>query len=302
MIDVMKAPIQPFVATINLKLATKLLADLKEKEFAITFPLHTEFSAKKDGISCTLYTSGKLVVQGRNSQEFIEFYLEPEILQDFQNHRLLPSNPVSHIGIDESGKGDFFGPLCIAGIFAPAELFPYLKEIGVKDSKLLSDEKIRIIGPKIKQKFLHQIIKINPPKYNELYKRFLNLNRLLAWGHATAIEELVKKSGCQEVIIDQFANESVVESALKKKNLQIKLTQQHRAEVNLAVAAASILARLAFIEALDQLSQEIGVTLPKGSPRTVIAIGKQILRRHGEGALRNICKEHFKTFGEILSS
>lgn len=291
-----------FVATIDSKSGDKLFHHLKAQHFEITTPPHTRFSAKKKGISCTLYLSGKLVVQGKESAEFIEFYLEPEILHSFTfNHPLAAVNLAPHIGIDESGKGDFFGPLCIAGVFVKTDEFAKLQDAGVKDSKKLSDDAIRKIGSKIKKICLHHIVKINPPKYNQIYAQFKNLNRLLAWGHATTIEQLVLESNCTDVIIDQFADESVVELALKRKKLSVNLTQRHRAEEDLAVAAASILARLAFIDGLDQLSQALGVQLPKGSSDATLRAGKEILQRFGEEKLRENCKQHFKTLDQILA-
>lgn len=292
---------QPYVATIDLKWAPKLLQELQSRAFEITTPLHTRFSAKKKGITCTLYESGKLVVQGKESPEFIEFYLEPEILQTFMfRHPLAHLNLTPHIGIDESGKGDFFGPLCVAGVYVKAEDFAKLQALGVKDSKALSDTTIRKLAKEIKQHYLYHIVKINPVKYNEIYASFKNLNRLLAWGHATAIEQLTIQSGCQEVLIDQFADERVVEQALKRKKLTVHLTQRHRAEEDLAVAAASILARAAFIEGLEQLGQQLDIVLPKGSSKATLSAGEAILKRWGKEKLLETCKQHFKTLDVIL--
>ncbi len=290
-----------FVTTIDLKLADKLLQDLAQKEFILSTPPHTRFSAKKKGLTCTLYLSGKLVVQGKEAAEFIEFYLEPEILGTFAlSHPLAHVDLTPRIGIDESGKGDFFGPLCIAGVYVTPEGFEKLHALGVKDSKALSDAAIQKIAVKVKQNFLYHVVKVNPPKYNQIYADFKNLNRLLAWGHATTIEQLVQRSGCQNVIVDQFADESVVIQALKRKNLTVQLTQRHRAEEDLVVAAASILARHAFVEGLDHLSKEIGFELPKGSSKATQAAGKKVLTQWGEEKLREICKQHFKTLDAIL--
>lgn len=290
-----------FVATIDLQWADKLLQELQQREFEITKPPYTRFSAKKKGLTCTLYESGKLVVQGKERAEFIEFYLEPEILKTFTfRHPLAHVDLTPHIGIDESGKGDFFGPLCIAGVYVKKEEFATLQALGVKDSKALTDTTIRKLAKEIQKHCAYHIVKINPLKYNQIYADFKNLNRLLAWGHATTIEQLVQQTGCQTVTIDQFADEWVVEAALKRKKLPVKLTQRHRAEEDLAVAAASILARYAFIEGLDRLSQEIDILLPKGSSKATILAGQEVLRRWGEGKLREICKQHFKTLDAIL--
>lgn len=290
-----------YVTQLSPEKATHLFKDLQNQGFEITTPPYTRFSARKKGVSCTLYESGKLVVQGKECAHFIEFYLEPEILQTFEFcHPLADKDLTPRIGIDESGKGDFFGPLCIAGVYVPEEGFAQLQELGVKDSKALSDTTIEKIAKKIKERFAYHIIKINPLKYNQIYKEFKNLNRLLGWGHATTIEQLVARTGCQQVIIDQFADESIVETAVKRKKLTLSLTQRHRGEEDLSVAAASILARQTFLEGLLQLGQEIGLPLPKGSSEKAQTTGKEILKRWGEETLRKVCKEHFKTLNLIL--
>lgn len=290
-----------FVTKIDLQLAEKLLNDLKSKEFEISHPPYTRFSGKKKGLICTLYESGKLVIQGKESSEFIEFYLEPEILKSFSySHPMALVDKTPHIGIDESGKGDFFGPLCVAGVYVTEEQFSLLQSIGVKDSKTLSDSKIKKLAAEIKKICAYHIVKVNPQKYNEIYESFKNLNRLLAWGHATAIEQLVEQTGCQEVIIDQFADEWVVESALKRKKLQVKLSQRHRAEEDLAVAAASILARDTFVTALERLSEELGIVIPKGASAATQKAGLSILKKWGKEKLLEICKKHFKTLDAIL--
>lgn len=290
-----------FVATIALELAGKLKADLLEQGFQLSQPAYTLFSAQKKGISCTLYTSGKLTVQGKEMHDFITFYLEPEILQSVAFS--YPETQVSmtaHIGIDESGKGDFFGPLCVAGVQADAEKIKELLQMGVRDSKQITDQAIKGLSMKIKKSCPHSIIFISPKKYNELYANFQNLNKLLAWGHATAIADLVTKTGCSDVIIDQFASEHVVLNALKQKKLDVNLTQRHRAEADPVVASASILARAAFLEGLDHLSKQYAIEIPKGASKQVIRIGKQLVRKFGPQILEQTAKLHFKTKEEIL--
>jgi ribonuclease HIII len=309
-----------FVIQLKPQLKNKLHQHLKENGFELSKPAYTEFCAKKTGISCTLYESGKLVIQGKESSSFIEFYIEPELLQSFdytaaktqKNHSSIhPPTPSSnhsssqfqpHIGIDESGKGDFFGPLCVAGVYATPEQIVQLIDIGVRDSKDLSDATIYMIAPKIQKLCLHHIVKINPSKYNEIYYQFNNLNRLLGWGHATTIEYLVEHSDCSQVTIDQFADESVVLTALKRKKLKLELTQRHKAESDPVVAAASILARYAFLEGLKKLGESLEVTLPKGASPAVIKMGKQIFRRYGREGLAKIGKLHFKTLDSILKN
>lgn len=297
----MNKPQGPFVANVSPELAKKMLADLKQQEFEITTPPYTFFQAKKKGVSCTFYQSGKLTVQGKEMDAFIEFYLEPEILKSFEyTHGAKLFDPTGRIGIDESGKGDFFGPLCIAGVYAEGNQIGRLKEIGVRDSKLLSDDAIKVIADKIRKECVHHIVKINPAKYNQLIVQFGNLNRLLAWGHATTIETLSEKTGCKNIVVDQFADESVVLTALKRKQLNLNVTQRHRAEEDTVVAAASILARYAFLDGLAQLEQQFGIKLPKGASKQTIAAGKKFLSSYGREQLNAVGKVHFKTLDSIL--
>ncbi|MBS0629989.1 MAG: ribonuclease HIII [Verrucomicrobia bacterium] len=290
-----------FVTTIDLALAEKLRRDLVDQGFELSKPPYTIFSAKKQGVSCTLYTSGKLTVQGKQKEEFLTFYLEPEILKElsFTNpQKNLDLRP--RIGIDEAGKGDFFGPLCVAGVYADEAGVQKLAELGVRDSKTMQDKAIIALASKIRSHFPHSIVRLYPIKYNELYDKFKNLNHLLAWGHATAIEELVQSTGCRNVIIDQFASEHVVENALRRKALEVDLSQRHRGEEDLVVAAASILARAAFVDGIDQLGKMIEITLPKGASSIVVKTGRQIVGKHGKEILKKVAKLHFKTTTEVL--
>jgi len=143
-------------------------------------------------------------------------------------------------------------------------------------------------------------VRINPPKYNELYEKFNNLNTLLAWGHATAIENLVTQTGCQKVVIDQFAATHVVETALKRKRLEVDLSQRHRAEADLVVAAASILARHAFLEGLARLGEDLEIKLPKGASAQTVAIARQLFKKYGPAVFGKVAKLHFKTYRELL--
>jgi len=290
-----------FVATISLELAEKLKSDLIDQGFTISTPAHTPFSAVKKGVSCTLYTSGKLTVQGKEMNDFITFYLEPEILKSVAfSYPEAEVSLIPHSGVDESGKGDFFGPLCVAGVYADEAQIKALLKLGVKDSKRLTDGSVRKLSAQIKKDFAHAIVFISPQKLNTLYDQFRNLNNLLGWGHATVIAELVAKTGCTRATIDQFANENIVKEAMKKKQITVELTQCFRAEADPVVAAASILARAAFLEGLENLSTKIGITLPKGASAQVIAAGKALVRKEGPAILEQVAKLHFKTKEEIL--
>ncbi len=287
---------------IDLSLAEKLLSELPAQGFELTKQPYTIFAAKKKGVSCTLYESGNLVVQGKEMQEFIEFYLEPEILHEFKfSHPEAHLNLTPHIGLDEAGKGDFFGPLCIGAVYADGEGILKLHQMGVKDSKRFSDESILKLARKIRAAYPYVVIRLFPQKYNELYGRFKNLNRLLGWAHATALGDLSEKTLCKTAILDQFAEKQVVETALKQKRIEVDLEQRVRGEEDLVVAAASILARAGFLEGLEKLSQEYGFVIPKGAAAIVIDAGVKLIQKFGPDVLDKVAKTHFKTAGEILA-
>lgn len=291
-----------FVATIDPALAPKLREDLQAQGFQFTCPPYTLFSAQKKGISCTLYTSGKLTVQGKDKDDFIAFYLEPEILQNLSyTHPEIDVDPNPRIGSDEAGKGDFFGPLCVAALYADEAGITELFKIGVRDSKQMSDSSILDMAKKLKTRFAHSIVRISPKKYNELYATFHNLNRLLAWGHATALAELVEKTSCTNILVDQFASQPLVAQALKRKNIKADVAQRPRAEEDPVVAAASILARAAFVEGIARLEDEFAMPLPKGASDKVVKAGKAFVQKQGREKLGAVAKLHFKTADEVLS-
>lgn len=290
-----------FVTEIPEDAVTTLQRDLVEQGFELSDAPHAYFSAKKTGVSVTLYTSLKLVVQGKGKDDFIAFYLEPNILKSFHyTNKMAYVDQTARIGIDESGKGDFFGPLCIAGVYADTKAIEKLVGWGAIDSKKLSDQKVEKIARDIRKELIHTTVQIFPEKYNELYAKFGNLNHLLAWGHATCIETLMGQTGCKEVTIDQFASEYVVESALKKKNLFPNLTQRHYGESDVVVAAASILARDAFVQGLKKLGEKYQIILPKGASALVKEVAKKVYAEHGEVGLKMIAKAHFKTYNEVI--
>ncbi len=285
----------------------KLKSDLLDQGFEITVLPHTFFSAKKKELNLTLYKSLKLVVQGKKSKEFIEFYLEPELLGSFAHS--IPETDESidlspHIGVDEAGKGDFFGPLCVAGLFAEGSTIIELKKIGVKDSKTMSDKTIAKLAIDIKKLCpYYDVITIMPLKYNQMYESFKNLNSLLAWGHATVISNLIQKTSCPNVILDKFANDSVVLYAIKKKGLQNipHLVQRTKGEQDIVVAGASILARDAFCTCMERLEKKMGMILPKGASSATVACAKKIYSESGPEIFKQIAKTHFKTFEQLSS-
>ncbi len=207
-----------------------------------------------------------------------------------------------HIGSDESGKGDYFGPLVIGAVYLPDGQAPVLRELGVKDSKRTSDNRCRELAEVIKRGYKHSVVAIGPERYNELYERLRNLNRILAWAHARAIENILGEVPCKLAITDQFGDRGYVLQALMQKGKTIELVQKPRAEEDMAVAAASILARAEFLKRLHFLSEEMGVELPKGASAAVEQAAVRLVKLRGPAILDKAAKRHFKITERVLAA
>ena len=275
---------------------------------AFSTPQYMFFQARGTGFTASFYTSGKLVIQGNNTDYIVSKYFKP--IQNSLFNTLSTTNlpetqgeiaPYPHIGIDESGKGDFFGPLVIAGVLLDENGAKTLQEAGVCDSKKMNDKKILELENLIKEVSTFDIIAISPSKYNELYDKFKNLNRLLAWGHSTVLENILAKKPCNTAISDKFADEKVILSALKERGKNIQLIQQTKAESATAVAAASVLARGEFVKRISRLASEYEINLPKGASNLVLEQGKKFMTKFGQGEFKNIAKLHFKTYSDIIN-
>jgi ribonuclease HIII len=216
--------------------------------------------------------------------------------------------PMPHIGTDESGKGDYFGPLVVAGVCLNSQLAERLLAAGVRDSKLLSDKKCRELANLIREVcvgYWHEV-EILPDRYNDLYESFRkegkNLNHLLAWGHARAIETLLERVDARHAIADQFGDERYIASRLMEKGRKLQLLQLPKGERYVAVAAASILSRDRFLTRLERLRVDYGVAIPKGAGGPVVQVGKEIVRLRGKSELRKVAKLHHKTTEAVLSA
>ncbi len=209
---------------------------------------------------------------------------------------------MSRIGTDESGKGDYFGPLVTAAVWVPPEQESGLLRLGVRDSKKITDKRATALAAEIKAQARHAIVVVGPEKYNQLYEKIGNLNRLLAWTHARAIENILETVHCDTVIADKFGDEKYIISALMKKGRAVRLVQLVRAESDLAVAAASIVARAEFLRRLDLLSRSIRVKLHKGASPAVDQIGRHLVADQGVDVLKKVAKWHFKNTKKILGA
>ena len=296
-----------YTAPLTTAQATALRRVLEGQSYDFETKPHSLFAARKGKLNVTVYQKGpKVLVQGKGTEDFVRFTLEPEVLGEARlgyEEILEPERFAPHFGIDESGKGDFFGPLVVAGVFTDAAIARHLIDAGVMDSKrVTSAARIRQLAAAIRATpgCLSEVVAIGPQRYNEMYASFGNLNRLLAWGHARVIEKLALASpDCPRALSDQFARPEVLQRALRDKGLTITLEQRTRGESDTAVAAASILARERFIDWMDLTSKACGVHLPLGASAAVVEAGRDLVARHGREALGKTAKLHFRTTGLI---
>jgi ribonuclease HIII len=287
--------------------ATKLRALLDELGFEFAPKPYTIFFAQKNKLSVAVYEKGpKVLVQGKGVEEFVQFELEPKILGEARlgyEEVHSPEMFEPHFGVDESGKGDFFGPLVIAGVYVDRGIARKFLEVGVQDSKRISsDARIHALAESIRQIVggLYEVVLIGPEKYNELYRKFANLNALLGWGHARVIENLLaKKPDCPRALSDKFADVRVIEKALLQHGQTIKMEQRIKAESDPAVAAASILAREAFVNWLEKTGRSLGLRLGRGVSDAVKKTAAEIVAANGADALQQIAKVHFRTAHEL---
>lgn len=270
------------------------------KEYNPVFDViqYSFWRAKTPIFQATYYTSGKLLIQGKDISDIagkinkllgLEQTEQPAIRTDYEKY----------IGTDESGKGDFFGPLVIAGVQVSNENKRLFIDLGIKDSKQLDDKKIKQLAASIKANAVHSVVVITPQKYNELYSKFNNLNKLLAWGHARAIENILEKSPCKYALADKFGDESLIKNALMNKGREIILNQMVRAEADIAVAAASVLARAEFVRRMDEMASKYELNFSKGASDKVIQQAKIFVDKYSKNRLNEVAKMHFKTVQSI---
>ena len=300
-------PLTSHTTTLTASQAAALHRLLEDRGWTFREVPYARFAAEQGKVNVVFYQSGKLMVQGKETREFVEFVLEPEILKEARlgyEAVLDPDLLLPRLGVDESGKGDFFGPLCVAGVYVNERVINAWADAGIRDSKnISSDRRIAELAELIRKTpgCVHSVIPIGNEAYNRLHAKLRTVNEILAWGHARAIENLLEQRDRLvpppvRAISDQFArSKSTVEKALLPLGRSLELVQRHKAEADLAVAAASILARDAFVQRLEGLSRECGVTLPKGASEQVLAAARTFIARHGAAKLGRVAKLHFRT-------
>jgi len=300
-------PLTSYTCKLTDAQADTLKSALAARNYKFREVPYARFAGEKEKTNVVFYDSGKLVVQGKGTQEFVEFVLEPEILQQARLGYETVLNPElldARLGVDESGKGDFFGPLCIAGAYINESVVKAWKDVGIKDSKhISSDKRIKELAEIITKTpgCVTTVVPIGNEAYNRLYLKMKSVNTLLAWGHARVIENLMGQKHRMNpppvrAISDQFAySKDTVAKALMSLGREIELVQRHRAEEDLAVAAASILARNEFVTRLGTMEKQFGMEFPKGASAAVDAAAKEFIAKHGAENLPKVAKMHFRT-------
>jgi ribonuclease HIII len=274
--------------------AENLKSKLNSDGFTFTSQTNALWRADGEGVCIIYYKSSKCLVQGKNTDNFAKKYFniveQPSIITTETFVHDFPA----WIGTDESGKGDYFGPLVAAGVMVKREQVEYLTSLNIKDSKKLTDSFIRKISNEIKKNCPFSIVVISDEKYNELYAKFGNLNKLLAWAHAKAIENILGKNSCDYAISDKFGDESLIKNALQKEGKKIELIQRTKAESDIAVACASVIARCEYVERMEKLGFEFKLDLKKGASEQVTSIAQDFVQKYGKERLKFVAKLHFK--------
>jgi ribonuclease HIII len=307
MLSINRWALNSYTQVLTSEQVTKLRSLLDELRFEFSPKEWTIFFAQKNKLSVAVYEKGpKVLVQGKGVEDFVQFELEPKIFGEAKlgyEEVHWPEMFEPHFGVDESGKGDFFGPLVVSGVYVDRAIARKLLDAGVRDSKRVgSDVRIRALAQIIRKTAdgLVETLLIGPQRYNELYEKFGNLNKLLGWGHARVIENLLKQEpGCPRSLSDQFADARVIEQSLLRHGRKIDIEQRPRAESDIAVAAASILAREAFIDWLERRGRELGLRLERGVSANVKETARKLVEANGPQSLREVAKIHFRTAHEV---
>ena len=268
------------------------------------------FQAQDGDTVVTMYESGKIMFQGTSADVDSAMWLE----MDGQNKQNSPEIKekekkyyyCSSIGSDEVGTGDYFGPIVVTASFVKKEDIPYLEELGIKDSKKLTDEKILEIVPKIAKQISYKSIILTNREYNEKHAKDNNMNKIKAILHNKVLYQLVQvtKEPFDYIIVDEFAKEARYYDYIKKSTeIQRGITFMTKAEdKNLAVACSSIISRYLFLKEFDKLADSLHIPLPKGAGPQVDSIGEEIVQKYGEEKLKEVAKLNFANTQRILKT
>lgn len=295
-----------YTEKLNLEQLERLRIVCERKSWQPYEVAYARFAYKGPKINVVGYQSGKVVIQGKETEEFVVNTFEPEVTQTVKfgyDEVLRPEWFEPHAGLDESGKGDFFGPVVSACVIAEKPAIDAWREAGIRDSKKIGDAQI--------ERFAKMILKTNGvaakvifcgmAKYNELMgKPRANLNLLLAWQHARALEQALDEKWVPWGMLDQFSKQPLVQRYFKRKDFDLRM--QTKAEEDPVVAAASIVARAEYVKQMKKLSDRLGEPLLKGASARVREQGVKIIEKFGAAALKDFAKLHFRTAHEVVAA
>jgi len=266
---------------------------------------HQVFLARSGKLVVSLYESGKVVIAGKDpmlEREVRWFLSKMGVAGEEMPEKLAALSGKMRIGTDEAGKGDYFGPLVVAGALVDERAERVLLALGTRDSKKLSEKRVMSLEKDLKRALgdgRWEVLRIDPERYNALYSKMGDLNKMLAWAHARIIENLLKVDpDCALAVVDEFSARSLSD-ALMEKGRSIRVVQSVRGERDAAVAAASVLARAEFLRRMEMLGASFGTVFPRGAS-AVEGFARDLVGRCGRAALPKVAKLHFRTTNKVL--
>ncbi|MFJ7827000.1 ribonuclease HIII [Psychrobacillus sp. NPDC096623] len=262
------------------------------------------FAAKLADTTITIYKSGKVMFQGNGASREASLWGTSSTSSTSTSEAkgdILPPNfsSLSVLGSDETGTGDYFGPITVAACFVSSGQVELVKELGVKDSKMLTDNVMRKMAPDLMATLTHSVLVLKNEKYNDIQSRGWSQGKIKALLHNQALKHVLKKMGSEKpayILIDQFAERGIYYNHIKAEKEIVRenvLFSTKAEQLHVSVAAASIIARYAFLKEMDRLSQIANTTIPKGASAKVDEIAAKIYLKHGEEFLKSITKWHF---------
>lgn len=290
-----------FVQVIDGDTADRIRARLEADGFRLGKAPYSDYEAVGDDVRVTWYPRRrKLLIQGAGTDGLLRrlgdlLVAVPDVPEDPDTRLDEPT-----IGSDESGKGDYFGSLVVAGCLVRPEDLAWLRQLGVRDSKQASEHVILAAEGMLLDRLPIAVAELEPPEYGRLHAETGNVNRILGRMHAQVIRELLPRGGCHRVVVDRFGGEHYVTEELGAAAQGIRIRQIPRAEANPAVAAASFIARARFVQSLRRLSDEVGVDLLPGASAAVEACARKVYAVGGRTLLARVAKLHFKTTARVV--
>lgn len=297
------------VIRVSEKTREKMIKYYEDKKRDKVIP-YVVFQAQDGDTVITMYESGKIMFQGTTADVDSSMWLEMDGQSKKDSKEIKEKEKkyyyCSSIGSDEVGTGDYFGPIVVTASYVKETDIPYLEELGIKDSKKLTDEKILEIAPKVAKKISYKSIILTNSEYNEKHGNDNNMNKIKAIMHNKALYQMVQstKESYDYIIVDEFAKENRYYDYIKESTeIQRGITFMTKAEdKNLAVACSSVISRYIFLKEFDKLADSLHVPLPKGAGPQVDTIGQEIVDKYGKDKLKEVAKLNFANTGRILKT